>query len=91
MTRSSILPRLAVRAAGLALLTALAACEGVGSPAADQVSQPTSVLPPGVGYDPATPGLYCYRSLADVDCYREPQPGPPNRLVGAYTDLTETP
>ena len=91
MTRLSNRPRSAARIAGLAMLATLAACAGTGPQSADQVSGPTSVLPPGVGYDPAAPGLYCYSSLAAVDCYREPQPGPPNRLVGAYTDLTETP
>ena len=90
MERSPKLLRLVGPVAGLVLLAALAACEGMDPQSADQVSRPTSVLPPGVGYDPAAPGLYCYRSLAAVDCYREPQPGPPNRLIGAYTDLTET-
>lgn len=26
--------------------------------------------------------IFCYRTLARPDCYGEPQPGPPNRLIG---------
>ncbi|HET8726162.1 MAG TPA: hypothetical protein VFO41_01515 [Alphaproteobacteria bacterium] len=26
--------------------------------------------------------VYCYRTLGIPDCYAEPQPGPPNRLIG---------
>jgi hypothetical protein len=35
--------------------------------------------------DPAAAPLYCYRTLADVDCRREPEPGGASRLVGAVT------
>ena len=37
-------------------------------------------------YRPGVSEIYCYQSLAGVDCYAEPQPGPPNRLVNAYED-----
>ena len=33
---------------------------------------------------PSPPPLYCYRTLAKVDCYAWPLPGEGNRLVGAY-------
>ncbi len=35
-------------------------------------------------YRPGVSEIYCYRTLAAVDCYAKPQPGPPNRLVNAY-------
>ena len=28
--------------------------------------------------------VFCYRTLAGADCYHEPIPSPPNRLIGAY-------
>ena len=28
--------------------------------------------------------VFCYRTLAGADCYHEPIPAPPNRLIGAY-------
>ncbi len=40
-------------------------------------------------YRPGVSEIYCYRTLAATDCYLEPQPGPPNRLVNAYEDLEE--
>lgn len=40
-------------------------------------------------YQPGVSEIYCYQTLATVDCYSEPQPGPPNRLVNAYDDLEE--
>ncbi len=38
-------------------------------------------------YQPGVSEIYCYRTLATVDCFAEPQPGPPNRLVNAYEEL----
>jgi hypothetical protein len=38
-------------------------------------------------YQPGVSEIYCYRTLAAVDCYGAPQPGPPNRLVNAYDNL----
>lgn len=40
-------------------------------------------------YQPGVSEIYCYRTLAATDCYSEPQPGPPNRLVNAYEDLED--
>lgn len=40
-----------------------------------------------LSYRPGVSEIYCYRTLAATDCYAEPQPGPPNRLVNAYADL----
>ena len=28
--------------------------------------------------------VYCYRTLADIGCYTQPDPGRENRLVGTY-------
>jgi|HigsolmetaGSP11D_1036233.scaffolds.fasta_scaffold12353_2 hypothetical protein len=28
------------------------------------------------------PPIFCYRTLAEPDCYAVPQPGPPNRIIG---------
>ena len=40
-------------------------------------------------YQPGVSEIYCYRTLAAMDCYGAPQPGPPNRLVNAYDDLED--
>lgn len=39
------------------------------------------VLPPA-DFPPGPPA-YCYRTLAEVDCYRAPQAGEAGRLVGS--------
>lgn len=31
---------------------------------------------------PIVPQLYCYRTLANVDCYETPSPNPGDRLIG---------
>jgi hypothetical protein len=33
--------------------------------------------------------VFCYRTLAGADCYHEPIPSPPNRLIGAYLPAEE--
>lgn len=38
-------------------------------------------------YFPPGPPVYCYRTLAEVDCYRSPQPGEASRLVAADPPL----
>ncbi len=42
-----------------------------------------------IDYRPGVSEIYCYRTLAGADCYAEPQPGPPNRLINAYPDDTD--
>ena len=37
-------------------------------------------------YESGESAIYCYTTLAANDCYAEPQPVPPNRYAGAYTD-----
>ncbi len=37
-------------------------------------------------YESGESAIYCYSTLAANDCYAEPQPVPPNRFAGAYTD-----
>jgi|GEM_PF-1701403 len=66
-----------------AVALALAGCQSAPEPPATALIGPTG--------DPAhsTP-VYCYRTLASVDCYREPLPGPPNRLVGGYVPQEAT-
>ena len=63
-------------------LLALAACGnpfGGYAPTQEQIlaqgwtTVPTSAMPRGY--------IYCYRTLADADCFHEPQPGQENRLV----------
>ena len=34
-------------------------------------------------YFPPGPPVYCYRTLAEVDCYRTPQAADASRLVGS--------
>lgn len=38
-------------------------------------------------YFPPGPPVYCYRTLADVDCYRTPQAAEASRLVGSDPPL----
>ena len=52
---------------------------------------PVVIAPTLQPYVPGESAIYCYRTLADVVCSGEPQPGPPNRLVGAYRDRTVQP
>ena len=37
-------------------------------------------------YESGESAIYCYTTLAGNDCFAEPQPVPPNRFAGAYTD-----
>ena len=37
-------------------------------------------------YESGESAIYCYTTLAGNDCYAEPQPVPPNRFAGAYTE-----
>ena len=71
--------RAAVAALGLSVL---AGCGNV-----PEMLDPVHVAQQRLAYRPGVSEIYCYRTLAAVDCYAEPQPGPPNRLVNGYADL----
>ena len=62
-----------------AVLVALNACAQVVDPWA-----PQTIAQENIGYTPGASTIYCYSTLAEVDCYDEPQPGPPNRFVSGY-------
>ncbi len=38
----------------------------------------------GGGPEPVERMVFCYRTLADIDCYRQPDAGRDSRLVGVY-------
>ena len=40
-------------------------------------------------WSPPVPPVYCYRTLARVDCFSRPQVNQQPRLVGAYDDLAQ--
>ncbi len=65
----------------LALPAAAAGCQNASNPNAPRaLAQERSEYIPGVS------PIYCYRTLAEADCFAQAQPGPPNRLIDAYTD-----
>ncbi len=63
---------------------ALAGCSRV-----EALLEADHVVQQRLDYQPGVSEIYCYQTLATVDCFSEPQPGPPNRLVNAYGDLEE--
>ena len=65
----------------------LAACAEEPPPEVNR-GRPTALTPSQSTYVPGESAIYCYRTLAAADCYSEPQPGPPNRFIGGYTDQT---
>lgn len=70
----------------LALLAALgSAVAGCGN--VDALLEADHVVQRRLDYQPGVSEIYCYQTLATVDCFSEPQPGPPNRLVNAYDEL----
>lgn len=64
-------------------LLVLAACTTAAPPA-----PPSTVAPDGQAYQPGVSAIYCYRTLGGADCFREMQPGPPNRLINGWPDQT---
>lgn len=69
--------------APIALALLLSAC----NPFARFAPTETEILEAGfVESDrlPAAEPAFCYDTLAEADCFRTPQPGEANRLVGAY-------
>ncbi len=69
----------------LALL--LASLLAVGACSTPPPSPPSTIAPDGQAYQPGVSAIYCYRTLAGADCFREMQPGPPNRLINGWPDL----
>ena len=68
-------------------LTAVLALMVSGCGNVDALLEYDQVVRQRLDYQPGVSEIYCYRTLATVDCFAEPQPGPPNRLVNAYEDL----
>ncbi len=64
------------------IATALAGCGNV-----DGLLEADHVVQQRLAYQPGVSEIYCYQTLARVDCFAEPQPGPPNRLVNAFEEL----
>lgn len=64
-------------AAGLA---ALAGCDRFPI----EIRAAQSVAQERIDYRPGEAAIYCYRTIAGPDCFAEPQPGPPNRLIHGY-------
>jgi hypothetical protein len=79
------------RLTALIFLTALlGGCENAVTPceefAAPQARQPAGkdCPPKPVTEKPSRPARYCYRSLAQSECFSEPQPGRSNDFLGSY-------
>ncbi|MGP1395383.1 MAG: hypothetical protein ACTS3R_07715 [Inquilinaceae bacterium] len=68
-----------------AVVAVLAAC---AAPPADP-NGPLAIAERRLAYVPGLSPIYCYRTLGDPDCFSTPQPGPPNRLINGYDDLTD--
>lgn len=66
----------------LGLLSVAAAVGGCGSDL--DPFAPETVAVETIGYTPGASSVFCYSTLADADCYAEPQPGPPNRFISGY-------
>lgn len=66
-------------AAALSLLMLIGGCAQVRD-----FIDPEEVAQQRADYVPGESAIYCYRTLATNDCYREPQAGPPNRFVMGY-------
>ncbi len=71
--------RLAGIAGAFALAVLLGGCGSELDPWA-----PQTIAQDQIGYTPGASTIYCYSTLAEVDCFDEPQPGPPNRFVSGY-------
>ena len=72
----------AVRRRGLAGAAGALLLAGCGS--SIDPWAPETVAQERIGYTPGASTIFCYATLAEGDCYDEPQPGPPNRFVSGY-------
>lgn len=79
MVKGSRAARRTIRLAGLVGLLVLGGCGSSIDPWA-----PQTIAQERIGYTPGASTIYCYSTLAEVDCYDEPQPGPANRFVSGY-------
>lgn len=72
------------RLAAAALLALLAACANPWQAFAPSYEEIVSAgwIGPEAALAPAP--IYCYATLAEPDCFRSPQPGETNRLVGYF-------
>ena len=69
----------------LGLAAAAAGLGGCGAWDNYNPFRPAEVASERVDYVPGESPIYCYSTLARPDCFAEPQPGPPNRLIHAVT------
>lgn len=68
------------RIAGMLAAALLGGCNPFGSFAPTETELLTGAFTPRDRLPPGPP-VYCYSTLAEVDCYRTPQPGEAHRLV----------
>ncbi len=68
------------RTAALAVALVLSGCNPFSGYAPSETELLTAGIVPRDSH-PAGPPVYCYRTLAEVDCYRTPQQAEANRLV----------
>ena len=68
------------RMAMLAVAALLGACNPFSGYAPSETELLTAGVVPRDAREPGPP-VYCYRTLAEVDCYRMPQEAEANRLV----------
>lgn len=71
---------MARRMAVLAVATVLGGCNPFSGYAPSETELLTAGIVPRDSHPPG-PTIYCYRTLAEVDCYRTPQAAEANRLV----------
>lgn len=72
---------------GLAVAAGLLALGGCAPPSAS----PWRPAPPPPAVEGPVETVFCYRTLADVACYFERDPGVPGRLVAVYPRPTGDP
>ncbi len=74
------------RGAGRAIRTVLVGLAGLTAGCGTDLDPfaPETVAVDSIGYTPGASSVFCYSTLAEADCYAEPQPGPPNRFISGY-------
>ncbi len=72
--------------AGRAIRTALVGLAGLTAGCGTDLDPfaPETVAVESIDYTPGASSVFCYSTLANADCYAEPQPGPPNRFISGY-------
>ncbi len=74
-------PRRLRRCALLLVAALIPACANQAAPV-----RVSTVAADGQPYQPGVSAIYCYRTLGGADCFRDLQPGPPNRLINGWAD-----